>query len=158
MGYYIEPTPLASQHIDAGQFADVQLAGSVLEYKEAKRQFFHNIGIGGSFLGAALVLGGRVYIGCADRNFYALSPQGAELWRLTANGVVPYQAVAADGLLYFGSFDGRLYAVRQDGSVAWTFQANDKILTSPALAPGRVVFGSKDGNVYCVDATSGREL
>lgn len=70
---------------------------------------------------------GVVFVGSADRNFYAIGPDGRERWRVRTGEVIDSSALLDDqGRVYFGSGDGFLYALnRRDGSIAWRFQADE---------------------------------
>lgn len=75
---------------------------------------------------------GVVYVGSADRNFYAINPDGRERWRVRTGEIIDSSALLDDmGRVYFGSGDGYLYAVeRATGSVVWRFQADDPSVNS----------------------------
>ncbi|MEZ4390787.1 MAG: PQQ-binding-like beta-propeller repeat protein [Polyangiales bacterium] len=70
---------------------------------------------------------GVVYVGSADRNFYAIGPDGRERWRLRTGEIIDSSALLDDqSRVYFGSGDGYLYALnRRDGTMAWRFQADE---------------------------------
>ncbi|MFO0628362.1 MAG: PQQ-binding-like beta-propeller repeat protein [Polyangiales bacterium] len=70
---------------------------------------------------------GVVYVGSADRNFYAIGPDGRERWRLRTGEIIDSSALLDDmSRVYVGSGDGYLYALnRRDGTMAWRFQADD---------------------------------
>ncbi len=69
---------------------------------------------------------GTVYIGSADRWFYAIDRDGRVRWKLETGEVIDSSALLDDrGRVYFGSGDARLYAVdRATGEVVWTFVAD----------------------------------
>lgn len=70
---------------------------------------------------------GVVYVGSADRNFYAIGPDGRERWRVRTGEIIDSSALLDDqSRVYFGSGDGYLYALnRRDGSMVWRFQADE---------------------------------
>lgn len=70
---------------------------------------------------------GVVYVGSADRNFYAIGPDGRERWRLRTGEIIDSSALLDDmNRVYFGSGDGYLYALnRRDGTMVWRFQADE---------------------------------
>jgi outer membrane protein assembly factor BamB len=53
---------------------------------------------------------GTIYVGCADKNIYALNPDGTEKWHFETGGYVRSCVIAADGTVYVGSEDEYLYA------------------------------------------------
>ena len=75
---------------------------------------------------------GNVYLGSADRYFYALDAAGEELWRFETGEIIDSSALLDDaGRVIFGSGDGHVYALdRDDGAELWRFEADDPV---PAL-------------------------
>ena len=69
---------------------------------------------------------GNVYVGSADRTFYALAPDGTVRWQLLTGEIIDSAALLDDrGRVYFGSSDGHLYALdRTTGDPVWTFAAD----------------------------------
>ncbi|HEY2636369.1 MAG TPA: PQQ-binding-like beta-propeller repeat protein, partial [Solirubrobacteraceae bacterium] len=66
---------------------------------------------------------GTVYVGSADRTFYALGPRGRVRWRRRTGGIIDAAAALSRGTVTFGSGDERLYHVRtRDHRVLWTFR------------------------------------
>lgn len=70
---------------------------------------------------------GNVYIGSADRFFYALDAAGEERWRFETGEIIDSSALLDDaGRVIFGSGDGHVYALdRDDGDELWRFEADD---------------------------------
>ncbi|MCA9565146.1 MAG: PQQ-like beta-propeller repeat protein, partial [Myxococcales bacterium] len=71
---------------------------------------------------------GTVYIGSADRTFYAINPDGTERWAFDA----PEEIIDSSGLLddrgnvYFGAGDGHVYALNAStGEEVWRFEADE---------------------------------
>ena len=84
---------------------------------------------------------GTIYIGSADRYFYALTPDGAVKWKHQTGEIIDSSALLDDrGRVYVGSGDGHLYAFdAATGDVVWTFAAD---------APGpRSLINWFEGNV-----------
>jgi len=94
---------------------------------------------------------GNIYVGSADRSFYALSPDGSERWSLLTDEIIDSSALLDDmGRVYFGSGDGRLYARdRETGDEVWTFEADDPSINDAFINwfEGNVAIGT-DGNLY----------
>lgn len=160
MRHYVSENNLENKQfdIDKDVFGDVELVGNLMQFKYINRRFWDSVGVGGSFLAAPLIYNEKIYIGCADKNFYCLDMEGNELWRISVNDIIPFPAIEHGGTIYFGSFDGNLYAVSPNAEVLWVFHTNGKIMCSPASHDGMVFAGSNDGNLYCIDARTGKEI
>jgi outer membrane protein assembly factor BamB len=103
------------------------------------------------------VVGGVVYIGSSDYNFYALNATtGALIWKYTAgNGFGDCPAVAG-GVVYIGSDDYNVYALNATtGALIWKYTTGFWVESSPAVANGIVYVGSLDHSVYALNATTG---
>jgi outer membrane protein assembly factor BamB len=84
---------------------------------------------------------GTIYVGSADRYFYALNPDGTVKWKQLTGEIIDSAGLLDDqGRVYVGSGDGHLYAFdAQTGAIAWTFEAD---------APGpRSIINWFEGNV-----------
>ncbi len=70
---------------------------------------------------------GTVYVGSADRVFYALNPDGTERWRFETGEIIDSSALLDDrGRVYVGSGDGFLYCLdAATGQEVWRFEADD---------------------------------
>ncbi len=114
------------------------------------------------------VVGGVVYIGSADTNFYAMDAQnGLEKWHFRTGGAIRSSAAVVDGTVYFSSRDALLYALRAaDGSEVWRCpigvpsQMNsvdnwDYFDSSPTVVDGVLYVGSGDRQLYAVDTATG---
>jgi outer membrane protein assembly factor BamB len=106
--------------------------------------------------------GGAVYVGSADRRFFALSARGKRLWQLRAGGIFDAAAALEPGgrVLTIGAGDERLYrlrtARRARNRVVWTFRP-----TLPAAGGQQVrwwegnVARGPDGDVYAGNTGGG---
>jgi len=101
----------------------------------------------------ALARDGAVYFGSWDKNFYALNPDGKELWRFQSEGeIVSSPAIGANGILYFGSHDRKFYALDREGKKAWEYATEGPIISSPAIGrDGALYFTSVDGALYVLN-------
>ncbi|MBK9180530.1 MAG: PQQ-binding-like beta-propeller repeat protein [Acidimicrobiales bacterium] len=112
---------------------------------------------------------GTVYVGSADRSFYAIAPDGTLRWKVDTGEIIDSAALLDDqGRVIVGSGDGTLYALdRDDGAVAWTFEAAPPADTGAFIRwfEGNVAVGS-DGTLfapndnfctYAVDGDTGEE-
>ena len=68
---------------------------------------------------------GTVYVGSADRYFYAIDRLGVVKWKVLTGEIIDSSALLDDrGRVIFGSGDARVYCVdRGTGDILWTFQA-----------------------------------
>lgn len=83
---------------------------------------------------------GTVYIGCQDKQLYAVG-NGSVQWSIPTGGEVwSTPAIALDQSIYFGSNDGWLYAVKPDGTTKWVEEVGGQIWGRPLIA--------EDGFVY----------
>ncbi len=105
----------------------------------------------GIFSTPVVAADGTVYIGSADRNFYAINPDGTEKWRFVTGEIIDSSALLDDtGRVYFGSGDGNLYALdAATGNEAWRFTAEDPTTTNAIINwfEGNVAIGP-DGTLY----------
>ena len=94
---------------------------------------------------------GTVYIGSADRTFYAIAKDGTLLWSRLTGEIIDSSALLDDrGRLYVGSGDGNLYALdRTTGDPIWTFTADDPAVTGAFINwfEGNVAIGV-DGTLF----------
>jgi outer membrane protein assembly factor BamB len=94
---------------------------------------------------------GNVFVGSADRTFYALSATGQVRWQLLTGEIIDSSALLDDrGRVYFGSGDGRLYARNAaSGAEVWTFAADPPATTGAFINwfEGNVAMG-RDGTLY----------
>ena len=94
---------------------------------------------------------GTVYVGSADRFFYALDKAGALLWKVETGEIIDSSALLDDkGRVYFGSGDGVLRALEaEDGEAFWRFEADDPSVNKAFIRwfEGNVAMGA-DGTLY----------
>ena len=93
----------------------------------------------------------NVYIGSADRSFYALNPDGTVKWSVETGEIIDSSALLDDqGRVYFGSGDGYLRALdRETGDEIWSLQADDPAENDAYIRwfEGNVAMGP-DGTLY----------
>src|SRR5262249_20064949 len=80
----------------------------------------------GIFSSPIVAADGTIYVGSADRTFYALNPDGSLRWSPPAAEIIASAALLDDrGRVYFGSGDGMVYALdAKTGAQSWTFLAD----------------------------------
>ena len=111
----------------------------------------------GSGIDASPAVGptGTIYVGCLDKNLYAISPIGNLKWTFTTQGEIHSSpAVGSDGTIYVGSNDTNLYAINSDGTRKWAFSTPlGPISSSPAISSGGILYvGSDDAKLYAVNS------
>ncbi|MFO0679867.1 MAG: PQQ-binding-like beta-propeller repeat protein [Polyangiaceae bacterium] len=121
----------------------------------------------GIFSSAVIGGDGTVYIGSADRTFYALSSEGDVKWSVQTGEIIDSSALLDDkGRVYFGSGDGHLRALDQKtGKEIWKFEAEDPSVNKSfirwfegnvAIGPGGDLYAPNDNfSVYSVNRDSG---
>ncbi|HEY2744523.1 MAG TPA: PQQ-binding-like beta-propeller repeat protein, partial [Polyangia bacterium] len=110
---------------------------------------------------------GTIYIGSADRTFYALAPDGSVKWSLLTGEIIDSAGLLDDGgRVIFGSGDGVLRALdARTGNSVWMTPADSPDVTSAfinwfegnvALSPSGALYVPNDNHfVYAVDRASG---
>ena len=117
---------------------------------------------------------GTVYVGSADRYFYALRPDGRLLWRFGTGGIIDSAAVLGNRVkkhrsapITFGSGDERLYHLRttphlpRKRRIVWTFEptlppAGGQQVSwwegNPAIGAGGTIYvGNTGGAAYAIN-------
>ena len=106
---------------------------------------------------------GIIYIGSANGDVHAISPDGEERpnWPFRASdsdgsayAATTSPAIAADGTVYIGTAKGDLHAISPDGAELpnWPFKTGVSIISSPAIGmDGTIYFGSDDGKVFALN-------
>lgn len=101
---------------------------------------------------------GTLYVGTADNNILALSPEdGSLLWEYETGHAIWGQPAYADGVLYVTSMDHAVYALdtAESGEVLWRIEFEGALPSSPILGDGLIYVSSFDGNVHALDMESG---
>ena len=105
----------------------------------------------------------RIYVGSADRTFYALERDGTVAWTVQTGEIIDSAALLDDaGVVYFGSGDGTLYARRAgSGAEVWAFDADPPAATGAfidwfeanvAMGPDRTLYVPNDNFLtYAID-------
>ena len=105
----------------------------------------------GIFSSPVIAADGTIFVGSADRIFYALNADGTVRWQVLTGEIIDSAALLDDqGRVYFGSGDGRLYALAAaTGQPVWTFQADSPDPTHAFINwfEGNVAIGG-NGTLY----------
>ena len=132
----------------------------------------------GIFSTAVIDRQGQIYVGSADKRFYALWPEGKLVWQLATGEIIDSSALLSQnpegkGFITIPSGDGNLYhldASTKDlagiDRIEWTFNAAD--YPHPKAvgytwfegnvgidAQGRLLAGNTNWNFYAIDGNSG---
>lgn len=126
---------------------------------------------GGDVSSSPAVVGGRVYIGSHDKNWYCLDAYtGTKIWNFTIGDAVRSSAAVVDGRMFTGNDDGYFYCLNATtGQQIWKTSAGGhftkymeplefQIRSSPTVVGNKVYVGSLDGKVYCLKAENGYVL
>ncbi len=124
----------------------------------------------GIFSSPVVSADGTVFVGSADRYFYALTPAGQLKWSKLTGDIIDSSALLDDqGHVYFGSGDGYAYGLDADaGTQLWQFQADDPstIHTGQSYirwfegniaidAQGRLILPNDNNVLYNLDRATG---
>ncbi|TKJ28100.1 MAG: hypothetical protein CEE40_12455 [Chloroflexi bacterium B3_Chlor] len=87
---------------------------------------------------------GSIYFGSLDGNLYALSPDGAELWRAAFGQISGVPALGEEGVIHVGivsPVEEMFYAFNRDGSVGWAYHIEFHVVeSSPIAGPDRTIY------------------
>jgi outer membrane protein assembly factor BamB len=118
-----------------------QTGGTFWDFKTGK----------GVFSSPIIAADGTVFVGSADRTFYAIGADGQLEWKVDTGEIIDSSGLLDDqGRVYFGSGDGLLRACdARTGAVAWTFAADPPSKSGAYLDwfEGNVAMGT-DGTLY----------
>lgn len=110
-----------------------------------------------------------IYVGSADKNFYAFDPlSGSQRWSYpTGECIDSAGCIAADGTVYFASCDAALYGLSPSGEERWRLNlfGNRRHFTpstifwwegNVVLGPNRLLYaGNDDFNFYAIEPGQG---
>jgi len=126
---------------------------------------------GGGIFASPIIGGdGTVYVGSADRNFWAVSSSGAVRWRFRTGQIIDSAGLLDNrGRVYVPSGDGHLYALNaRTGALLWRFAALPPSATGAfinwfegnvAIGPDGTLYAPNDGfRTYAIDRSTGRAL
>ncbi|MCK4531935.1 MAG: PQQ-like beta-propeller repeat protein, partial [Candidatus Aenigmarchaeota archaeon] len=124
--------------------------------KEIWRFKASNYGVAG---GIPLVHNDVLYISSRDGIFFALTPEGKEIWRFRAGGpiIAQFPRIYKDKII-FGCEDGNMYFLNMEGKEIGRFKTGGRIYGRFLMYEGKIYFGSWDCYFYCVDADTMEEV
>jgi hypothetical protein len=101
---------------------------------------------------------GTIYVGSADKYFYAINSNGTMKWNFETGGDISSSpAIGSDGTIYVtttsmdvSSIDKNVYAINSNGILKWLVEGGGAE-TSPAVgSDGTIYVGSADGYLYAI--------
>ncbi|NQV31739.1 MAG: PQQ-binding-like beta-propeller repeat protein [Phycisphaeraceae bacterium] len=113
---------------------------------------------------SAVVQGGRVYIGSADKHLYALDlDTGEKIWAFEADSPIEAPPMVLGDTVYVGDLGGFVYAVdANSGEKRWVHETDGEVAGAVNWAQlGErlcVLAGSHDAYVHCLDAGTGEPI
>jgi eukaryotic-like serine/threonine-protein kinase len=130
---------------------------------ETERKIRESIGSSTSPLGydylqsSPVIDNGRVYIGSADGNVYALQADNGEIvWRYPTEEKVRATPAIADGVVYIGSWDMSMYALdAQTGELRWQTPIGGQVQTTALVHENMVFSASRKASVVALDVETG---
>jgi outer membrane protein assembly factor BamB len=158
--FYLEGTPAVADDgtVYVGTFAkDIPENAGIYAIKDGViLWYFETEDSTESMCTPAIGSDGTIYFGADDSKFYAISPEGKELWQYKTSGMIESSpAIGAEGTIYIGSSNvpeggASFYALNSDGTLKWTNSGNsNSIVSSPAIgADGSIYVGSYGGIFY----------
>jgi S1-C subfamily serine protease len=107
--------------------------------------------LGPYFSPGITVAGDTLYVGCEDKNLYAISAAtGQRLWTRGTSGRVGL-ATLAGGKVYVGTTDKHLYALDAgSGTVQWKYNCQGSVTGRPIVMGNRVYCTSDDGRFHAI--------
>jgi len=169
--FFLESTPTVADDgtVYVGTFAkDVPEPAGLYAIKDGKiKWYFETEDSTESMVTPAIGPDGNIYFGSDDGKFYAVTPEGKEIWQYQTAGLIEASpAIGADGTIYIGASmvpegNPSFYALNSDGTLKWNnFKNSNSIVSSAAIgADGTVYVGSYGGVFYAFgEAKDGQEV
>jgi outer membrane protein assembly factor BamB len=125
---------------------------------------------GGIFASPIIGADGTVYVGSADRNFWAISASGRVMWRFRTGEIIDSSGLLDNrGRVYVPSGDGHIYALNaRTGALIWRFAALPPSATGAfinwfegniAIGPNGTLDAPNDGfRTYAINRDTGQAL
>ncbi|MFB3890355.1 MAG: PQQ-binding-like beta-propeller repeat protein [Candidatus Bathyarchaeia archaeon] len=148
-----------------GNSAHTAIATGSAPVNMAQKWVFHT---NGAVSSSPAVVGGKVYVGSEDSNWYCIDAKtGSKVWSFATGYCIRSSPAVANGKVYTGADDGFVYCIDANtGSQVWKTAAPGQVLpiitstypewrSSPNVVGSKVYVGSLDGKLYCLDANSG---
>ncbi len=107
---------------------------------------------GNAIEGTPVIADGIVYVGSADKHFYAIDLKtGQQKWKVSLGSAVLASAAMKKERLYVGTVDGKLFCLNaKDGSKVWSFDVEGTIKSGVNFHGDNILIGSRDIPLYCL--------
>jgi outer membrane protein assembly factor BamB len=134
--------------------------GDVVYRMDSVGNVLYSLSIGGNVTSSSsIAFDTTVYIASSDKNLYAFSKYGNEVWPVLAMGGVPSSTPAVDSItnrLYIGVSNKNFIAVnRSTGIVSWNYFADAPIASSAVITSDRkLVVATVKGTIYGFELTN----
>ncbi len=101
--------------------------------------------------GTPVIVDGTVYVGSADKNFYAINLKtGQQKWK-TELGIITSSPGVKGDRVYTGNADGKFFCLkRATGEIIWSFETDGQITAAPNFDGDNVLIASQDSVLYCL--------
>jgi len=103
-----------------------------------------------------------IYFGALDNKFYAIRPDGYEIFTFYTGGWIRTTPLVKGDYIYFGSDDTYVYKIDKNGELIWKAKiglATSDQPTAGILGDKEVIFvSSGDGGIYAIDDKTGEIL
>jgi len=107
---------------------------------------------GGEIFSPAIGSDGTIYVGSADKYFYAINSNSTLKWRFkTGDRVESSPAIGSDGTIYVGSADKYFYAISPNGTMKWKLGIGDGAGSSPAIGSDGTIYVGGNINLYAIN-------
>ncbi len=103
---------------------------------------------------------GTIYLASADRNLYAINPDGNEKWRHYAGStpIVTNPAIDEDGNIYIAPNDGTIQAISPNGEKKWSISLPSPAFSSPTIDNGSLYIARNNNTIYKLNLSDGSEI
>jgi outer membrane protein assembly factor BamB len=107
--------------------------------------------------GSPAMRDGTIYVGSDGGVFYALTPDGNQMWTYPMNAgyisqVVGSAAIGTDGTIYQGADDFYLYALSPTGGLKWKYDSGGAIQSSAGIGSDGSIYFVQLGQIVSIDA------
>jgi outer membrane protein assembly factor BamB len=89
--------------------------------------------------GSPVLVGDAIFFGDLDGYFYAIRPNGEQLWSIQPDGPIVGSPLVMPEYIVFATESGSVYAVDQDGKIVWQREVGGQIYTSPVTGADRIL-------------------
>ena len=134
--------------------------GDAIYRMDSVGNVLYSLSVGGNVASSSsIAFDTTVYIASSDKNLYAFSKYGNEVWPVLAMGGIPSSTPTIDSItnrLYIGVSNKNFLAVnRSTGIVSWNYFADAPIASSAVITSDRkLIVATVKGTIYGFDLTN----